>query len=173
MSVISKGISFGNMVVNSDYIMTRSQIQGLEDAEGYPELFPIWCSDDNKLYIYYKTENGVPKIAAYDEIITDSTNTCFYPTVDPETNQISWTIRQLTGEVPAPVTLTGEKGDSAYEVWINEGNEGSQSDFLASLVPDMSNLTESQIAGLKTALGLDDIDTALAAINSTLDGILG
>lgn len=29
--------------------------------------------------------------------------------------------------------LKGEKGDSAYQVWLSEGNEGTEGDFLASL----------------------------------------
>lgn len=31
--------------------------------------------------------------------------------------------------------LKGDRGDSAYQIWLNEGNEGTEQDFLDSLRP--------------------------------------
>lgn len=38
-------------------------------------------------------------------------------------------------EVPAEPAKDGVKGDSAYDIWLDQGNTGTKQDFLDSLVP--------------------------------------
>ena len=44
----------------------------------------------------------------------------------------------------------GSNGLSAYEIWLQQGNEGSEADFLESLKGDPYTLTEEDKAELVT-----------------------
>ncbi|MFZ9673178.1 MAG: hypothetical protein ACO3A1_02675 [Flavobacteriaceae bacterium] len=47
---------------------------------------------------------------------------------DQEFTSVPFALYSPTSDIPGP------KGDSAYKVWINEGNEGNEEDFLESLI---------------------------------------
>ena len=88
--------------------------------------------------------------------------------------------------------LAGENGLSAYEIWINAGNTGSEADFLASLVGPEGPLvsgTNGQTLynngnqwistsnlyndGSSVSIGTDNIDpSAVLQIESTTQGVL-
>ena len=178
MSVIANGIKFGNISIDQNYTMTKLEMQNLGDAEGYPDIFPIWCSDEKQLYIYYKTTDGVPNIANYTDITATGEHTILFPTINQATNEISWEIKELTDEVPDPVTLVGLNGEdgadgkSAYDIWLENGNVGTEQDFLNSLKPDLTNLSDAQISAFKSALGIDTIESTLSNISDILDELL-
>lgn len=173
MSLIAEGFQFGNIIINKDFIKTKSEIETLGDAEGYPDVFPIWCKDDNNIYIYYKlAEDGSPKVVNLTDLLKSSNKAVFYPIIDSKTNELSWEIRELTSEVPEPVILTGKAGKSAYEVWKDLGNDGTEQDFLNSLVPDLTNLNQMQITVLKTQLGIDQLEHSIQVLNDSLDNVV-
>lgn len=82
---------------------------------------------------------------------------------------------------------TGARGYSAYEIWLQEGNVGTQQDFLNSLkgtnkyeeLPDKPSINGVTLEGNKTSkdLGLDsgyddtDIRNQINTINQDLGGI--
>lgn len=62
--------------------------------------------------------------------------------------------RGLTGE-------TGSKGDnglSAYQVWLNNGNSGTEEDFLASLKGPQGGLNEEAVVEIVKAETADKLD---------------
>ena len=63
MSIIAEGFNIGNMNLSSKYCLTREEIEKIGEGEGYPDVFPIWCTDEDALYIFYRTTDGVPNIA--------------------------------------------------------------------------------------------------------------
>lgn len=172
MSVLSEGFKFGNITINKDYIKTKSEIETLGDAEGYPDVFPIWCIDEETLYIFYRSTNGTANVVNYNNIINSSIKAVMYPIINPDTNEISWEIRELTSDVPDPVILTGNPGKSAYEVWLELGNTGTETDFFNSLCPDFSTISTDQVNVLKERLGLTDLEAAITSMNDSLDAII-
>ena len=172
MSILSEGFKFGNININKEFIMTKTEMETLGNADGYPDVFPIWCKDDRCLYIFYRSTDGIPNIVNYSNLITSHQTAVMYPMLNPDTNEISWEIRELTDEVPDPVVLNGAPGKSAYEVWLEIGNEGSEQDFLNSLKPDLSTLNNEQINSLKTQLGLDTLEESINALNKSLNNII-
>ena len=72
-----------------------------------------------------------------------------------------------------PVILKGNDGDSAYDVWLSLGNTGTKEEFLQSLVPDLNNLTETQITNLKDVLGITQIENTISEMNNSLNTLLG
>lgn len=173
MSVISNGFKFGNITIDKNYTMTRAEMETLGDAEGYPDVFPIWCTDDNSLYIFYKDTNGVANIANSNKIINSGIQMLLYPIIDSETNELSWELREVNGDIPESVILEGNRGKSTYEIWLEQGNDGTEQDFLNSQIPDMNNLSETQISNLKTALGINEIEDMITSLNDQLNQILG
>lgn len=176
MSVITNGIRIGTFTLKKEYIKTTAEIQNLGEAVGYPDVFPILNSDDGKFYLFYKTEDGKVNVTDFEKVTQSMEAPVMYPVVDGDTNEIKWEIRTLTNEVPEPVILKAEKGDtgkSAYQTWLDLGNAGSEQDFINSCMPDMSNLSETQIESLKTVLGLKDLEDSIATINESLDNIIG
>lgn len=173
MSVIANGLKFGNISIDKKYVMTRSEMETLGDATEYPDIFPIWCTDDNSLYIFYKTTDGTPNIKNFNQLTNTGVQMVVYPTIDEATNELSWSLKEVNGEVPDPVILKGNDGDSAYDVWLSLGNTGTKEDFLQSLVPDLNNLTEAQITNLKNVLGITQIENTISDMNDSLNTLLG
>ena len=183
MSVIAEGFNIGNINLSSKYCMTQAQIDAIGEGEGYPDVFPIWNVDNEKLYIFYRTTEGVPNICRIDEVPGSIEVPVLYPTIDPETNILTWEIRELTSEVPDPVTLMGGQdgkdgedgapganGKSAYEIWLELGNEGTEDDFIDSLkgekgdtgdATDISSWTDAQVRQLKERMGIPEILDAI------------
>lgn len=50
------------------------------------------------------------------------------------------------------------KGDSAYQVWLNQGNTGTEADFLASIATNRALASAVGISGSATNLGTFDTD---------------
>lgn len=176
MSVITSGFKIGSFTLEKEYIMTTAEIQNLGDAEGYPDVFPIWNTDDGTFYIFYRTTDGTPNITNLEKITASTELPVLYPVVNSETNEIKWEIRTLTDSVPDPVFLKAEKGEpgkSAYQSWLDLGNVGTEQDFINSCIPDMSNLSEDQVSNLKNVLGLTEIEEGITSINESLDNIIG
>lgn len=165
MSVIADGFEIGNITLASKYCMTKTEMEALGSASGYPDVFPVWCTTDDKLYVYYKKTDGTANIASVSDITSSSTAAVWYPSIDTSTNIITWTLQPATATAPTAVTLTGAKGDSAYTTWLGLGNTGTEQDFINSLKGDFSTITDTDVATLKTKLGLD---TALTEINALL-----
>ncbi len=170
--IISNAITFGTMVVDNKYVMTMSEIENLGDATGFPDIFPIWCTDNNTIYIFFKTTDG-NRIATLESLVATSDKAVWYPLVDGATNVISWEPRVLSNVAPDPVTLTGFNGKSAYQIWLDLGNDGSEQDFIDSLKPDISSLSDEQIEVLKQKLGLEEIEDAIININAALNELIG
>lgn len=170
--IISNAITFGTMVVDTKYVMTMEEIEHLGDATGFPDIFPIWCTTNNTIYIFFKTTDG-NRIATLNSLVATSDKAVWYPLVDGETNIISWEPRILSDVAPDPVTLTGFNGKSAYQIWLDLGNTGSEQDFIDSLQPSITDMTDEQIAELKVKLGLDDIESTLASLNTMLNNLIG
>ena len=162
--IISNAITFGTMVVDTKYVMTMDEIEHIGEATGYPDIFPIWCTDNNTIYIFFKTTDG-NRIATLDSLVATSDKAVWYPLVNGQTNVISWEPRILSNVAPEPVTLTGFNGKSAYQIWLDQGNVGSEQDFL-----DMS---DEQIEELKQRLGLVEMEQALENLNAALYEIIG
>lgn len=174
MGILNNGFKFGSIKIDPRFAMSRNDMQQLnENAEEYPDLFPIWCTDDNALYIFYKDDNGVPRISNFNNLVTTTEKVVFYPIIDVETNEISWEPRTLTDEIPQPVVLSGRPGPSAYEVWLEEGHEGSKQDFFNSFIPDLNALSPEQITRFKEQLGIDTIMNTLDAVGAALSEIVG
>jgi hypothetical protein len=167
MSMISDGFKIGSVAIAKKYTMTKAEMGALGDGTGYPDVFPIWCTDDDSLYIFYRTVDGVAKIASASNIGTSATVPVLYPTINTSTYTISWSVKSLTDAVPDPVVLKSAPGDSAYDVWKAQGNTGTEQDFLNSIF-NPSLLTDTSVATLKTKLGLDTLETELADINTLL-----
>ena len=145
--IISNAITFGTMVVDTKYVMTMDEIEHIGEATGYPDIFPIWCTDNNTIYIFFKTTDG-NRIATLDSLVATSDKAVWYPLVNGQTNVISWEPRILSNVAPEPVTLTGFNGKSAYQIWLDQGNVGSEQDFLDSLQPEISDMSDEQIEEL-------------------------
>lgn len=171
MSIISEGFKFGNIVISKKYTMTRTEMETIGEGTDYPDIFPIWCTDDNCLYIFYKTTNGQANIANIDSLVKSDNAVCLFPTINPDTSEISWEFKTLTNEVPEPVKLQGVPGDSAYDIWLKVGNTGTEEDFLRSLRGNFLEITPEEIDNLKTVLGLDIIESTIVEINTLLDDI--
>lgn len=60
----------------------------------------------------------------------------YNPVIELEENDINVSVNQeqVTYTVNLTIDRTGSAGISAYQVWLNEGNEGTEQDFLYSLV---------------------------------------
>lgn len=171
MSVISDGFKLGNIVLAKKYTMTRTEMETIGEGTGFPDVFPIWCTDDNCLYIFYKTIDGTANIANYNDLIPSESAVCLYPTINPETSEISWEFKTLTDQVPDPVTLQGAPGKSSYQTWLDLGNTGTEQEFIDSLRGNFSDITDADIAVLKTKLGFDTLEATIADINTLLDDI--
>lgn len=55
----------------------------------------------------------------------------------------------LTGKVKINEIVKGADGLSAYEIWLNAGNEGTEEDFLASLIGEKGDTGEKGDKGEK------------------------
>lgn len=172
MAIITNGIKFGNLSIDNKYCMTKSEMLSLGSADDFPAVFPIWCTDEESLYILYKTEEGNTNIVDFENITNTTEKVILYPIIDKDTSEISWEIRNLTDDVPEPVILKGIAGDSAYQVWLNQGNTGTIDDFLKSFIPDLSNLNSNQIYNLKEQLGINELHEKIDILNAKLDVIL-
>lgn len=173
MSVIAKGFKIGSITLSEDYCMTATEMKALGSASGYPDVFPIWCTTDNKLYIYYKETDGTANIV--DASTTTASTKAAYckPTYDSATNTLSWTIEEVTGTAPDSMVLSGLNGKSAYEEWVAQGNTGTEADFLNSLKMTASNLSDSDITTLKSKLGITDALTEISTILNDINGTNG
>lgn len=170
--IISRAITFGTMVVDTKYVMTMNEIEHIGDATGYPDIFPIWCTDNNTIYIFFKTDDG-NRIATLESLVATSDKAVWYPIVNGQTNVISWEPRILSDVAPDPVTLTGFNGKSAYQIWLDQGNTGSEQDFLDSLQPSISDMTDEQVEELKERLGLNEMEETLNQMNEMLNNLIG
>lgn len=172
MSVITDGFKIGSITLSSKYCKTKAEITALAsatDLSSYPDVFPIWCTDDDSLYIMYKSTNGTATITNIDDVAASTSVMIYYPTLNTTTNVLSWALKELQGTTtPDPVTLVGKQGASAYDVWVARGNTGTEDDFLASLRWKFDELTDTELTTLKTSLGLD---TALTTMNTLIDKI--
>lgn len=65
----------------------------------------------------------------------------------------------------------GEQGKSAYEIWLDAGNDGSETDFLASLKGEKGALDEEQIALLKDEIKSYTDEEIKKIEIPTLDGV--
>src|SRR5574343_502247 len=154
MSMIADGFKIGSITIAKKYVMTKAEMEALGDGTGYPDVFPIWCTDDDCLYIFYRTTSNVANIVNYNNIGTSATVPVLYPSIDTSTYTISWSVKSLTDAVPDPVVLKSAPGDSAYATWKSLGNTGTEQDFMNSIF-NPSLLTDASVATLKTKLGLD------------------
>lgn len=74
---------------------------------------------------------------------------------------------KLTGEnsyvlsVGIPVGQPGADGKSTYQIWLDEGNSGTEQDFLKSLIPDVSGIQKTADNANSTAQ--EAVDTANSA----------
>lgn len=80
------------------------------------------------------------------------------------------------GTWPAGVSLIGPQGDSAYQVWLDEGNVGTQADFLASLVGATGAAGATGATGAAGADGVGFLDlpnssTSDQLISGLTDGV--
>ena len=172
MSVIAEGFKIGNLTLSKKYTMTRLEMENIGAGEDYPDIFPIWCTDDNCLYIFYKTAtDGTANIANINSLIESKTAVVLYPIINEETSELSWEFKTIDSNVPDPVILKGQEGKSAYQTWLELGNIGTEQDFINSLKGDFSTMTESDIESLKVALGFDKLEQAITDINTLLDEI--
>lgn len=171
MSVIAEGFKIGNLTLSKKYTMTKTEMESIGAGEEYPDIFPIWCTDDNCLYIFYKTTDGTANIADINSLVKSDTAVVLYPTVNEETSELSWEFKTIDSEVPNPVVLKGTAGKSAYETWLELGNTGTEQEFINSLKGDFSTMTDSDIEKLKVALGFDKLEQTITDINNLIDEI--
>ena len=171
MSIIAEGFKIGNLTLSKKHTMTRLEMESIGAGDDYPDVFPIWCTDDNCLYIFYKTTNGTANIANINSLVESDTTVVLYPTVNEETSELSWEFKTIDSQVPDPVVLKGQAGKSAYQIWLELGNIGTEQDFINSLKGDFSTMTESDIESLKVALGFDKLEQTITDINTLLDEI--
>ena len=171
MSVIAEGFKIGNLTLSKKYTMTKLEMESIGAGEDYPDVFPIWCTDDNCLYIFYKTTDDKANIANINSLVPSDTAVVLYPTVNEETSELSWEFKTIDSTVPDPVVLKGKAGDSSYQTWLNLGNVGTEQDFINSLKGDFSTMTDSDIDKLKVALGFDKLEQTIVDINTLLDEI--
>ena len=169
--IISNAVKFGSIVMDPKYVKTWDQIQHMGDATEYPTIFPMWCTTDDTLYIFCKTDDG-NVVASLQSLVATTDKAVWYPIID-SSNKITWEARVLSTDAPQPVTLTGLDGKSAYQIWLEQGHSGTEQDFLNSLVPDLTHLNNIQIAALREQLGINDLENALVNINQALADIIG
>jgi hypothetical protein len=82
-------------------------------------------------------------------------------TVDESQAEVDLTVVEDIEEVSIVVlgeALKGDKGDSAYDIWLAEGNEGTEEDFINSLRP--FNMSIGPIAPVNPSLYDLWIDTS-------------
>lgn len=171
-NIITNAIKFGTIVMDPKYVKTLEEIEHMGEATGYPDIFPMWCTTNNTIYIMCKTDDG-NYIATLESMVATTDKAVWYPIVNPATNLISWEARILSTDAPPAVTLSGFNGKSAYQIWLDQGNTGTEQDFLNSLVPDLNYLTPTQISNLKYQLGINDIEAALDSINNNFRDLIG
>lgn len=75
----------------------------------------------------------------------------------------------IQGEV-GPKGDKGEKGDSTYQVWLDQGNEGTEAEFLASLKGDQGEVGPQGPTGLTGNDGKSAYDLWLEAGNTGTEG---
>ena len=102
--------------------------------------YVLWSESSTEgSYVYWKLEKGTtPTIYtpspsedyanAYPKYRGEYTDTIEADSTDP--NRYTWTA--YLGE-PGPIGKQGNQGDSAYQVWLDQGNTGTESDYLNSL----------------------------------------
>ena len=114
------------IVVQSDW--NQKDETQLDYIKNKPEIIPEILEDSEALvtsdaiYDFLKAleERSIPNAASVKDMILS---------IERETQG------QITElfSVELPVGIVGKDGLSAYEVWLNEGNNGTEEDFLASL----------------------------------------
>ena len=128
MSLLSNSFKFGKITIDKNYCMTNDEIKNI-DPSLYPNVFPIWNTDDNCLYMMYKQDNGEIRLSSLKNMEWTDNPAILYPTIS--NGILTWELRYLSASEEIPeVNITGK---SAYEVWKDLGNEGSEEDFINSL----------------------------------------
>ena len=142
MSILSNSFKLGNIAIDKDYCMTREQMKNI-DPSLYPPVFPIWCTDDNCLYMMYRQDNGEIKTEDISNAEWNKNPVILYPKITDGT--LTWELRYLSADEEIPsVDIIGK---SAYEIWLDAGNEGTIQDFLASLKGEKGDPGEDGSAG--------------------------
>ena len=131
MSLLSNSFKLGSISVDKNYCMTADEMKNI-DASLYPAVFPIWCTTDNSLYLMYKDDNGKINIQDLGEMEWTNNPVVLYPTITAE-GKLTWSLNYLSDEELKDLPETDIKGKSAYEIWKDLGNEGTEADFIAAL----------------------------------------
>ncbi len=150
----STGFTFtGKLYDPQNEVLWFTKTTGISGASTNPNLTVQWDATELNInpgmYLFYITANRTADskkyITSYEIQISDNGNaTVYIPEPDlygaPEGGTTDQVLAKQTNDDGdfywRTVTdgVDGTDGDSAYEVWINAGNVGTQQDFLDSLV---------------------------------------
>ena len=129
MSLLSNAFKLGTITIDKDYCMTADEMKNI-DTSLYPKIFPIWCTTDSCLYMMYKQDDGTAKLESLADMQWTDNPAILYPTIKANGN-LTWELKYLSANEEIPeVNVVGK---SAYEIWKDLGNEGTEADFIASL----------------------------------------
>ena len=129
MSLLSNTFKLGTITLDKNYCMTAEEMKNM-DASLYPKVFPIWCTTDNCLYIMYKQNDGSVRTENLKEMDWTDNPAVLYPVIDV-TGKLTWQLKYLSSEEEIPeVNIFGK---SAYEIWKDLGNEGTEEDFIEAI----------------------------------------
>ena len=86
-----------------------------------------------------------------------------------KTEQLNEAVESALTEAKASGEFDGANGLSAYEIWLQQGNTGSEEDFLNSLQGDTYTLTEADKAEIVAQLSQIEAPKIVSSINEMTD----
>ena len=138
-----------------DFESFKTFVRDFENQAGY---YPM--SNGTKVlvageeYEFYVDENGNVKWVSSQEIFDETISDAIKMAVDEVTSGASDafdTLKEIEDWIAANSGNTsGAEGKSAYQIWLEAGNEGTEADFLASLKGEKGALDEEQIRAIYT-----------------------
>ena len=111
-----------NLEVFKSKTFNMKVLEEIEGAQEIPEQYPTWQQLANQKII--EMNNKITEVTALEEDLEDKVQNGYFKGDKGD-----------TGEPGQNGTdgLNGKDGKSAYQIWLDEGNEGTEQDFLNSL----------------------------------------
>ena len=131
MGLLSNIFKLGEIKLDKNYCMTTKEMKNI-DPSLFPNVFPIWNTDENCLYMLYRQDNGKTKLECFKEMEWLDDPVVLYPIID-ENGKLTWELNYLSKEEIDKIPEINIIGKSAYEIWKDLGNEGTEEEFINSL----------------------------------------
>ena len=128
--ILSRGFKIGGFTIDKAYCKTMAEITTMDETV-LPNVYPIWCTDDSQLYIFYRDIDNITSVQTLNQILLSDNKIAYLPTVGAD-GSLTWELKIITTEVPAATNIKGAEGKSAFQTWKDNGHtEGTEAEFLA------------------------------------------